>query len=325
MITRNQKLIVVLATLSSVAFSTQAADLVNDYWSDDTFTDPASPVYSESGTDADLDGDVESTWYIAGGTMGVVTTPAVGDPQMLTMTPPATGSTSATTYFTPADQSVVLANTGEFITISWKFIPRISISTDTNSNNFRTALVESPEAARVASNAGPGASTYAGYAVWFATSGTTASNYFRLYERTDPLTSSNFLASSASWAQLATAGAGGVTGFELDEEHTFTLTITRTALGELDILTSIADTNGNFNGTGSVSISYLDASPNSFSFDTFGMRPDSLSETFGAVDFTEFEVLTSATVVPEPTTVLLLGMGATVLVFRLRRRTSRSR
>ena len=40
-----------------------AAVLVNDTWQDGTRTDPASPTYSENGTDTDADGNLESAWF----------------------------------------------------------------------------------------------------------------------------------------------------------------------------------------------------------------------------------------------------------------------
>ena len=43
-----------------------AATIVNDTWQDGTDSDPASPMYSENGTDSDTDDDIESAWFQGG-------------------------------------------------------------------------------------------------------------------------------------------------------------------------------------------------------------------------------------------------------------------
>ena len=69
------------AFLAALVFTmpTSAAIIVRDTWRDGTDDDPASPVYSENGTDTDLDGNRESVWYQGGdGTLDPV---GVGGPQ----------------------------------------------------------------------------------------------------------------------------------------------------------------------------------------------------------------------------------------------------
>ena len=50
----------------SCTASVHAATIVNDTWQDGTDSDPASPVYSENGTDSEPDGDIESAWFQGG-------------------------------------------------------------------------------------------------------------------------------------------------------------------------------------------------------------------------------------------------------------------
>ena len=61
-----------LAAAAGVILNSQAAFVVNDTWIDGTRTDPASTTDSENGVDTDLDGNIESRWANAGGTMSVI-------------------------------------------------------------------------------------------------------------------------------------------------------------------------------------------------------------------------------------------------------------
>src|SRR3954470_16332202 len=83
-----------------------AAIIVNDTWIDGTDSDPASPVYSENGVDADADGNLESAWYQGG--VGTLDPVGAGGPLRGNMTPGGTGSASWTTYLTPESTPVTL-------------------------------------------------------------------------------------------------------------------------------------------------------------------------------------------------------------------------
>src|SRR5262245_11771342 len=98
-----------------------AAIIVNDTWQDGTDSDPASPVHSEFGVDADADNDLESAWYQGGdGTLDPV---GAGGPERGAMTAGGASSASWTTYFTPEGTPVTLANTGDSLKVTWVFTP----------------------------------------------------------------------------------------------------------------------------------------------------------------------------------------------------------
>ncbi|MEI9962606.1 MAG: hypothetical protein WDM76_16265 [Limisphaerales bacterium] len=113
----SKRISIVVFVLAFVMCS-HAVVLVNDTWQDGMRTDPASPVYSENGTDTDADGDLESAWFNTGGTL----TPSPGH---LVGTMPANGTSSAswTTYFTPEASPVTLANAGDALQVTWVFTP----------------------------------------------------------------------------------------------------------------------------------------------------------------------------------------------------------
>src|SRR5215471_5409913 len=111
-----------VAALCSVALTSFAGDVVNDTWLDGTRTDPTPPTYSEAGVDGDFDGNLESAWFNASGTM----TPSAGH---LVLGTPAT-SASWTTYFTTPGAPITLSNPGDQIAVTWAFTPA-----NVNANN----------------------------------------------------------------------------------------------------------------------------------------------------------------------------------------------
>jgi hypothetical protein len=285
--------------------------LVNDTWQDGTRTDPASPTYSEYGVDADLDGDLESVWYRGGtGTLDPVTT---GGPLQGDLTANGTGSGSWTTYFAPANTALTLANVGDQLLVTWKFSLQ-NVGAENSSQNFRIALVDTPEAARLLADGSPGSSTYAGYGMlnnMGVTLGRTTP--FRIVERTDPLTSSALLSSTGSWVTGSDdAAVVGDPGYADNTPYTFLMSLTRTVSG-IDVAASM--TGGNLGGDGDLSTLYSDATPSTYSYDTFSLRPSSAVGTAQIWDTTLFKV---ELIVPEPTTFALLGLGG--LAFLLRRR-----
>src|SRR5215831_11776982 len=199
-----------LACLCAAVLPLRADILVDDTWTDGTRTDPASPVYSENGIDVDLDGDIESAWFNANGTLTV-------SPGHLIGTLPSNGTSSAswTTYFTPEASPVTLANTGDTLRITWVFTPT-NVGTSTSGTGLRLAVVDSPAAARRTSDGSPADSTYAGYGMFMNMATTLASsNPFLLIERTAPGTSGAFLSSSQPtvWTGLANGATAGHTGY----------------------------------------------------------------------------------------------------------------
>ncbi len=118
--------------------------VVNDAWSDSTRTDPASPTYSEYGTDSDGDGNIESAWYVNSPNVTVA-------PGHMNLTLP-TGSQNWTTYFTPAASPITLASAGDFVQVIWVFTPSGVAATNT-SQAFNFCLVDTPSAARLTGHA----------------------------------------------------------------------------------------------------------------------------------------------------------------------------
>src|SRR3954454_18695606 len=138
-----------------------ASLVVNDTWQDATRTDPASPGYSENGVDSDADGDIESAWFRSG--TGSAVTASAGH---LVASSGAGTSMSLTTYFTPEVSPVTLTNVGDKISLHWVFIPSGVTTTSTSNQDMRIALVDSPSAARIASDVTPGSAAYTGYGVF---------------------------------------------------------------------------------------------------------------------------------------------------------------
>jgi pectate lyase len=114
-----------------------------------------------------------------------------------------------------------------------------------------------------------------------------SSSSFQLMGRGAPSTSSAFLSSSGTWSALANGAGKNVTGYADGVTYTFVMTFTRNADDGLDI-TAIM-TGGSVNNTGSISVAYTDPAPNTFTFDTFGVRPSSATDSAADFDTTLFE------------------------------------
>ena len=306
-----------VAAATAMSAGARAATVVNDTCLDGTDDDPAAPVYSENGFDADLDGDLESVWYQGGG--GTLDPAGPGGPLQMIMDGGPTGSSSSswTTYFTPEGSEVALNQAGDKLRVTWVFTTN-DVNASNGSQNLRVALVDSPSSSRVSSNGTPGSSTYAGYGV-FGNMGETFghSNPFELVERTAPGTSSALLSSSGSWEDDflgANGGTNGNAGYTDNTQYTFVMELTRNASNGIDIFSSM--TGGNLDGVGSVSAAATDTDPAGFIFDTFALRPGSAATTTDQFNTSRFTV--DFTPVPEPTSLALLGLGGLALVRRRR-------
>lgn len=292
----------VLASLAC-AVSGYSQLLVNDTWGDGTKSDPAT--YSEYGVDADLDGDLESSWFMGGtGTLDPV---GLGGPLRGDLTAGGTSSGSWTTYFTPSGTSVNLANVGDKLTVTWAF-SLANVGAQNSSQNFRVALVETPDADRIAGSGAPPDSTFTGYGMLMnmgVNIGRTTP--FRIVERSN-LGVANLLSSSGNWATGSDYSATvGDPGYADGTLYTFVMSLTRTA-GGLDVNASM--TGGALN----MSTTFSDVSPNGFSYDTFAIRPSSATGTAQIFDTSLFRV----ELVPEPSTLALLGLGGLGLFLRRR-------
>jgi hypothetical protein len=309
--------VVPLAVALGVSIPASAGLIVNDTWKDGNRTDPATAAvggpYSENGTDTDADGDLESVWFVTPAASTAVT------PNHLTFTQ-QTGSSSYTTYFTPEASQITIPQ-GQTLKVTWVFTPT-GVGTDTG-RGLRMALVDTAGANRLIANGSPGNSTFTGYRLGVNVSQTLIAASLRLQERFQ-LASDNLLTNDDRWgadgvqsAVLSDVGAAGQPGFVNGTEYTLVWALTRTLSDQMQVNVSIAGTN--FAGTGSLGLSYLDATPNagSFTFDTLGMRPSSAAATAGTFDTTLFRV---ELVVPEPASLVLLGMAGLGLCLSTRRR-----
>ncbi|HTQ49197.1 MAG TPA: immunoglobulin domain-containing protein, partial [Candidatus Acidoferrales bacterium] len=264
-----------------------ASVLVSNVWSTGVrsypaYNDPNSP-YSEMGVDYNSSGDFESAWFNGGG--GMMTS----SPGHL-VTTVTSSSSSWTTYFTTEASPVTLAGAGDEMKITWVFTPS-GVAASGTSQGFRLAVVDSPSAARLTNDGSPGSSTYAGYAMLMNMATTLGSSKsFQLMARTAPGTSAALLSDSGTsvWTALTNGAGKNVTGYASGTQYTFVMTFTHNASNGLDI--SATMTGGSLNNAGSATVSYSDSAPNTFTFDTFGVRPSDAADSAASFDTTLFEV-----------------------------------
>jgi pectate lyase len=280
--------ILILALLFGVAVPGRATVLVSNVWNTSvrtypTPTDTNSP-YSEMGVDYNASGDLESAWFLGG-----YATATVAPGHLNLGEPSSNSSASYTTYFTTEPSPVTLAETGDQLKITWVFTPSGVNSGSTSSSGLRVAVMDSPSTSRLTSDGSPGNSTYAGYGMFMNMATTLgSSSSFQLMERSAPGTSSAFLSASGSWTALANGAGSGHTGYASGTQYTFVMTFSRNASSGLDITATM--TGGSLNNTGSASVSYSDGTPNTFTFDTFGLRPSSSADSATSFDTTLFKV-----------------------------------
>lgn len=290
--------LVVTALISAAAFQAQAIILVSNVWNTGVrtypaYNDPNSP-YSEMGVDYNNSGDLESSWFNANGTMAAAT----GN---LTTTLVGTGSASWTTYFTTPASPVSLVNAGDALTITWVFTPSGVNSASTSSSGLRVAVVSSQAATRLTSDGSPGSATYAGYGIFMNIATTLGSGTpFELMTRSAPGTASAFLSSSGSWTGLGNGATSGHTGYASGTQYTLAMTFTRNSANGLNIVATMSG--GSLNNTGSATISYTDNAPNSFTFDTFGIRPSDATDSASSFDTTLFMVQATTSLAPPSVT-----------------------
>jgi hypothetical protein len=295
-----------LARIASV----NAALIVNDTWQDSDRT------VQENGTDADSDGDIESRWFINSPTVAIT-------PGHLTTTLP-TGSQNWTTYFAADGTPVTLTNAGDSLTVKLVFTPQ-GVSSGNTSQTFPFTVANTPSAARLSSDAAPGSAAYAGYAMYTNFSNPIGnSGAFQLKERT--AASGNLLNSGGDWGNiLVTNGATtGNTGYASGMQYTMTWIMTRTAgpntiSGDSDdgLTIDVTMAGGSLNSpAGFPHVNFTDATPNTFSYNTFNVRPAGSASTATSFDLNQFQVDFSP--VPEPASLALTLCGAAFLWLRRR-------
>jgi hypothetical protein len=304
---------VVIATIASaVVLQTQAGIIVNDTWIDGTRNDPASPVYSENGTDSDADGNIESIWLKGGG--GTLAPTGAGGP--LQGVGFGTGSASWYTYFTPAGSPVTLANTGDQFHLTWKFTPN-GVNTGSTAQGFNLALaLTPPSATRPTADASVPSAAYQGYAMQMNMAAVLGNaNPFQLRKWT-LAGSGALLGTSGNYTSLANGATTGNTGYTSGVLYTFDLTLTRNGANGLDIVSTMSG--GSLNNTGTATVSYTDNAPGTFAFDTFDIRPSKESDSATSIDTSLFRVELIQT--PEPTVTALMGLGIFGLIASRRMR-----
>jgi hypothetical protein len=291
-------IVIALTATCVFAMSSHAQVLVNDTWADGNRT--------SSGPDG---GGIDSQWFSSSG--AALTVPFAGT--MRAAVP--VGSLSETTYFA----SQTLANTGDELMFTWVFTP--TTLTQNSSQAFNLAVVNGATHL-AADGASPASQVYAGYSMFMNMAPTLGNaNPFALREWI--ATSGALLSASGNWGANGAAGtlANGATsanaGYTSGSTYTLVMTLTRNASSGLDITTTT--TGAGLNGTGSATLAYTDATPNTFTYDTFALRQTGSASGAAQVDTTLFKVEFIS--VPEPTTLALAGLGLLGLAgFRRMRR-----
>jgi hypothetical protein len=309
-----------VAFLALASSASAAGMLVNDTWQDGNRNQPDAPAnlvtYAENngvfGVDADGDGDRESRWFRGGaGTLDPV---GAGGPLRGTGFP--TSSASWTTYFTDAEGNEVnLTNLGDALCVTWDFTIDGVNATNT-SQNFRIAVVDSPS--RLALDGSPASAVYAGYAM-FGNMGATLGHArpLDLMSWAVPGGANNLLSTSAAWASSAFDGTNGNPGYANGVAYTYKFMAQRVA-GGLSVSMSITGAGLDGAANNGMSASILDASPDSYKFDTFSLRPSSGNGTAQTFDTSRLLVELKTPFVPEPGSLALFGLGALAIVTRRR-------
>lgn len=275
--------------LACCVTAARATVIINDTWIDGNRNDPARPVYSENGTDADADGNLESAWFNTDNSAtSMVIVPGVGANQILRTTN-GSSSSSWTTYFTPSNSTpLTLTSVGDSIKVTWVFTPT-GVGVANTSQNLRVAVVDTPDANRIGTNGSPGTAAYLGYAMFMNMGTPTLGGAaFQLKERTSPGTPASFLSTSGDWTTVASGGPTSGEGYLDGSNYTFVIQFTLQSGGALQIISTM--TGANIGGVGQLSVTNVDATPNSLTFDTFGIRPSSAAGTAVQFDTSLFKV-----------------------------------
>jgi hypothetical protein len=294
------------------ALSSFGTIIVNDTWADGNRT-TAGPDGS----------GIDSIWYTSSSAASTV--PAPGDLRWTI----GAGSLFNTTYFPSAispygNQAVTLVNAGDSISVTWAFA-MTGLNAGNINQNLALCLANTPgtHLSNPAGSASPSAQIYSGYAMFMNIAGTfNNASPFALKEWTSG-TATSLLGSSGAWGangvasvNLANDGASGNAGYAAGTAYTYQMTLTLNGAGGLDILSTM--TGAGLNGMNGLTNSITDASPNSLTFDTFGVRAGTSSATASQFDTSLFKVEFNQ--VPEPATFALAGLGMLGLVLARRMR-----
>ena len=241
-----------------------------------------------------------------------------GGDRLLRGTVAAASAISWATYFTPEASPVSLVNPGDQLKITWVF-SLTGLNAASTGQGFRVAVVDSPSGARISSDTTPGSAAYTGYAIFgnMRSGNLGNANSFAIMERVNA--SGALLSASAEWGSRANGADTTPPGYTAGTPYTYTITFTRTVANELDINATITGSGLGVGGNG-LSVSYVDATPNTFTFDTFNTRPQTGNDTATTIDTSLFKVeflgaCVSASITTDPTNkTVALGQTATFQV-----------
>jgi hypothetical protein len=292
-IMRKPSIYLTLAIVFGLASSVHGTVLVNDTWADGNRT--------STGPDGS---GIDSAWFAA--SSSTLTVPAAGT---LRGRPP-TGSATWQTYFAPQGSPVTLGSTGNKLKVTWVFTPT-GVNGGNTSQGFNLAVAMTPVQATTDGSFANQA--FKSYAMWM-NMGTTLGNANPFQLREWSLAGSgSLLGSSANYTSLANGVASGAPGYTGGTTYTYEMTLTRNGAG-MDIVSTM--TGGTLNTTGIATISFTDTTANTFTFDTFMVRPSGSASAASQFDTTLFKV----EFIPEPSTAVLAGLGLLGLVFARRMR-----
>jgi pectate lyase len=277
----------VIAAMVGLALPTHAALYIDDFWSDGTRTDPAAPVYSENGTDADGDGSIESAWFTSssGSLVAAISnmTLSVGSSAVVGLT-----------YFTsnsPAQLAV-----GDTLAATFHLTFN-NVPASNNSQGFRIGIFDFADSTlspkRVTSDGSiSGNNTLGngvnGYAL-FQNMGTAFNSTSPTDIRKRTLISdSRLLGTSSDWTSQGTGpgSTNGFGGFANGINYTLQITLQRTGSNSMSVTASWL----NPTNSASLTTTVTDSLATNFNFDSIALRPQDNSSSAGTIIFTEARV-----------------------------------
>lgn len=285
---RRVSVILMVCLISTISL---ADVLLNDTWADASRTETALP--NESAVWAGSPGDV---------TMGVGSL-------AYTQT---TSSHKLWTYYA-ADGAPISLAVGEKLIATIEFSPEGAF-TDSTSRNFRFGLFNDPTDGQLLSdtNSDSGGDgrwvDSTGYAVQFGLGAATAPTA-QVGKRTDQ-TNTSLLGSSGAYTWGSSGGVAS--GLSLDTVYTMTLTLDYQAAGLMQVDFNFTD-GAAINVAASLTDNGLGGDPVWTNFDQLFFRFSSATSTANVIDFHSFTI---EHVVPEPATMLLLGLGSLISLKR---------
>jgi len=322
---RGAALLSFVAILLSTSLS-QATVIVNDSFDSGsrsnpppTLTAPYTTTYSENGTNQDSFPDLSSAWFSNG--TGASMTASTG--QMVETA--GSSSFSGLTYFTAPGYTAQLSLPGDTLVASWTFTTG-TVSASNASQTMYYALVDSSAVARAtADSQGTPSGQFPGYLI-LANLSNPLGNSNPFQARKWAGTSGALVGTSGNWSAVSPVTnntVSGTHGYDSNTSYTMTWTLTYVSATDLNVDIKMQQNNGtiDLNNGGLEEVKFDDSSPSSFKYDAFTFRSSGGSASSTSFTTTNFEVTAPLVAVPEPTSLVLLGLGAGALgLCALRRR-----